>query len=296
MPEAARVGDMARCPSDAHGCPGCSHSVIGPAVSGSGNVQINGRPALRLNDPGIHAACCGSNSWNAMQGSSTVLINGMPAVRRGDMTRHCGGLGKMIEGSHNVIIGGAPTSVAPPSIREKAEIEKAKQEVERVKTGESNIKLVSSQSDPAFKIKTIAALSELASTPTGARLINELAQAGKVIEIEDARDHGQVGNSETFIGSNVIIRFNPDRKKLDGENWQQRPPSIGLGHELIHAYHDLNGTTDNGDRDYYDLTTGAKRNDPGYEVQAVGLGPYMNDPLTENNVRRDMNQPLRPHY
>jgi hypothetical protein len=43
-----------------------------------------------------------------MQGSMTVFINGKPAVRMGDQTRHCGGIGAMIEGSPNVIVGGPP--------------------------------------------------------------------------------------------------------------------------------------------------------------------------------------------
>lgn len=106
MPAAARIGDKAQCPADGHGCPGCPHSVVGPAVSGSPDVQINGRGALRLNDPGVHAACCGPNTWKAAAGSSTVFINGKPAVRMGDMTQHCGGVGKIIEGSNNVDIGG----------------------------------------------------------------------------------------------------------------------------------------------------------------------------------------------
>jgi len=53
-------------------------------------------------------ACCGTNQWKAMQGSVTVYINGKPAVRMGDKTRHCGGIGTVIEGSTNVIIGGPP--------------------------------------------------------------------------------------------------------------------------------------------------------------------------------------------
>lgn len=54
-------------------------------------------------------ACCGTNTWNAAQGSATVFINGKPAVRLGDQTKHCGGVGKMIEGSPNVVIGGSAT-------------------------------------------------------------------------------------------------------------------------------------------------------------------------------------------
>jgi uncharacterized Zn-binding protein involved in type VI secretion len=80
--------------------------VIGPAVSGSKDVKINGRGALRLNDPGTHAACCGPNTWKTAKGSGTVFVNGRPAIRNGDMTQHCGGVGKMIEGSGDVDIGG----------------------------------------------------------------------------------------------------------------------------------------------------------------------------------------------
>lgn len=54
----------------------------------------------------IDAACCGPNTWNAGMGSGTVFINGKQAHRLGDMTRHCGGVGKLIEGSANVIVGG----------------------------------------------------------------------------------------------------------------------------------------------------------------------------------------------
>jgi uncharacterized Zn-binding protein involved in type VI secretion len=39
-------------------------------------------------------------------GSSTVFINGKAAHRMGDQDKHCGGMGQMIEGSTNVIVGG----------------------------------------------------------------------------------------------------------------------------------------------------------------------------------------------
>lgn len=105
MPPAGRLGDKAQVPADAHGCPGCPHPGIGPAVSGSGNVQINGRPALRVGDKGIHAACCGSNTWEAVKGASGVFINGKAAHRLGDANQHCGGQGKLVEGSADVFIG-----------------------------------------------------------------------------------------------------------------------------------------------------------------------------------------------
>jgi uncharacterized Zn-binding protein involved in type VI secretion len=106
MPPQCRVGDKAFCPADAHGCPACPHPVTGPAVAGSPNTLVNGRPAVRVGDMGVHAACCGPNMWNAQRGSATVAINGKAAHRQGDTTKHCGGIGNSIEGSVNVVTGG----------------------------------------------------------------------------------------------------------------------------------------------------------------------------------------------
>ncbi|HEX2570563.1 MAG TPA: PAAR domain-containing protein [Polyangia bacterium] len=97
---------MAMVPLDVHGCPSCPHQAMGPAVSGSPNVFINGRPALRVGDSGLHAACCQNNSFITQTGSQTVLINGQYAHRMGDITTHCGGIGCLITGSFDVIVGG----------------------------------------------------------------------------------------------------------------------------------------------------------------------------------------------
>jgi uncharacterized Zn-binding protein involved in type VI secretion len=101
-----RVGDKAKIPKDSHGKPCCPHTCEGPATSGSPNVEVNQKQALRVSDPGTHKTCCGANKWNAKNGSSTVFINNLKAHRLGDATKHCGGTGKLIEGSPNVIVGG----------------------------------------------------------------------------------------------------------------------------------------------------------------------------------------------
>jgi len=122
MPPQGRIGDQAFCPADAHGCPACPHPTTGPAVLGSANVLVNGRPALRVGDPGIHAACCGPNKWNAKTGSGSVLINGLRAHRLSDMTKHCGGFGRLVEGSPNVItgdLGGGGAATAPSTENEQ---------------------------------------------------------------------------------------------------------------------------------------------------------------------------------
>lgn len=106
MPPQGRLGDKSQTPADGHGCPACPHPAVGPAVQGSPDVLVNSRPALRVGDQGIHAACCGPNMWTAINGSGTVLINNMPAHRMGDTDQHCGGVGQLIEGSPDVIVGG----------------------------------------------------------------------------------------------------------------------------------------------------------------------------------------------
>lgn len=112
---AGRLGDKAQCPADAHGCPACPHPTVGPAISGSPNVKINNLPALRVHDPGIHAACCGPNRWTAAGGTPRVLINRLPAHRMTDLTTHCGGSGQLIEGSPSVLFGGS--SLSGPSLQ-----------------------------------------------------------------------------------------------------------------------------------------------------------------------------------
>ncbi len=109
MPGGARIGDMAK-GTDAHGCKVCTHTVTGPAVQGSPDVIVNGKPAVRKGDGGIHGICCGSNTWYAAGGSTTVFINGKPAYRLKDKSVHCGGSGQQISASSDVIIGDSQSS------------------------------------------------------------------------------------------------------------------------------------------------------------------------------------------
>src|SRR5262249_22296670 len=102
-----RLGDKANATTDAHGCPACPHPSVGPGIIGSPNVYVNGRPALRVREAGNHPTRCGPNSWKAIKGSATVFINGKAAHRMGDTTQHCGGAGRLIEGSNDVFVGDA---------------------------------------------------------------------------------------------------------------------------------------------------------------------------------------------
>jgi uncharacterized Zn-binding protein involved in type VI secretion len=104
MSAQGRVGDKGKVELDVHGCPSCPHTALGPALIGSPTVFCNSLPALRVDDLGIHAACCNTNTWVATEGAKTVFIDGKPAHRKGDAQQHCGGKGKLIEGSPNVMV------------------------------------------------------------------------------------------------------------------------------------------------------------------------------------------------
>ena len=107
MSRAARLSDKASAVGDAHGCPNCPHNVMGPLMMGASSVLINGRLAVREQDMGTHAACCGPNTFRVWKGSETVIIEGYGAARKGDETYHCGSaVGTIIEGSSDVLIGG----------------------------------------------------------------------------------------------------------------------------------------------------------------------------------------------
>lgn len=105
MAAQGRLGDRSYNARDEHACPACIHSVIGPATTGSEDVFINGKPALRVGDDGVHSFCCGSNTWQAVKGSDSVLINNRGAFRCGDRSEHCGGRGFLVDGSPDVFVG-----------------------------------------------------------------------------------------------------------------------------------------------------------------------------------------------
>ncbi|MCI0336961.1 MAG: type III secretion system effector protein [Acidobacteria bacterium] len=93
----------------------------------------------------------------------------------------------------------------------------------------------------------------------------------------------------TGAGSDTTIRFNSDQTIIGtAEAWQQQPPEIWLGHELIHADDFAYGRMDPVQKD-------GIRN---YERQAIGLPPFDQKEFTENKLRAEWSepQPARPRY
>jgi uncharacterized Zn-binding protein involved in type VI secretion len=156
MPAAARLGDKAQVDADAHGCPACPHPGVGPIVTGSSDVMVNGKPAARQDDLGIHAVCCGPNTFTIQRGSPTVYVNGKPFARMNDKTKHCGGTGPIIEGSPDVNVddGANAQGLAAAAI---TALQIATKQAARVKAGQQAKKSDTHRASGASAAQNIAA-------------------------------------------------------------------------------------------------------------------------------------------
>ncbi len=94
-------------------------------------------------------------------------------------------------------------------------------------------------------------------------------------------------------GTDVTIRYNPGVNVLEGagfsDPWLPFRSDVLLAHEMRHAMHETQGTMDSS---MVDATTGdGVADDAGrfrrWEHQAVGIGLYANDPMSENAYRAE---------
>jgi hypothetical protein len=154
-------------------------------------------------------------------------------------------------------------------------------------------------------------LSALASVNTGQAIAQRLSSSGHNVSIVDrgTNDCHSGGSarplsSKAFIhsngqarsGSDSRITHQPDRTRLDirtGDNWVGQSSAVSLGHELIHAVHNAEGTNT--------TKTAHQRGslDP-EERQTVGspIAPHSTaaPQLTENQLRKELELPQRTHY
>jgi Effector protein len=91
-------------------------------------------------------------------------------------------------------------------------------------------------------------------------------------------------------GANAVVRYDPDDKGSGEE--AGRPSFIALAHEMVHAYHFVNGLCAR-------QPTGGTSGDQGgaeEEMRAVGARAYKDDPPSENWIRDECSLPLRTSY
>ncbi|SEG91380.1 Papain fold toxin 1, glutamine deamidase [Actinacidiphila yanglinensis] len=157
-----------------------------------------------------------------------------------------------------------------------------------------------SGTDPRFLETVQEDLRRLASKPTGRALLERIAAAATTsklaawqqakVKIERTGAGTVIGKRAEFLahagnvtkpinsqwatqsgkGTLSLVRYNPNAwETADG----LRPPFIGLAHELIHAYRNLNGLSH---------PTAAVD-----EAQLVGFGEYADLEFTENKIRAE---------
>ncbi|NOK07498.1 M91 family zinc metallopeptidase [Corallococcus exercitus] len=159
-----------------------------------------------------------------------------------------------------------------------------------------------------FQARTQSDLDAMRSLPAGQELLRTLDNSGHTTTIQQTtqgnsasaqnKDDAWLNTDGTKNkGTNGTVNYNTTRISLGTEDWQNRPPVVGLFHELVHASDYANGTLARGEKD------GVNNR----ETSAVGLPIDLDqDPSTpdvvqggrpgENVLRDDLNLPTRPHY
>ena len=293
------VGLAAARITDLHVCPICIvPTVILPP--GATTVLIGKLPAARMGDlcmcvPPPPAPPIPPPTDMIVFGSPTVLIEGKPAARMTDPTVK----GGMILPPCCITVMIGPVGVTPPTppvIAFPNVWEETLPDGTVVTHVGPNITITG---DKAFRDRVVADLKKLDATPTGHKLLESLNSGSHKTTIQRTADGNEAGYgapADRFVnadgtpgsGSDTTVSYNPDRTQIgDGsEPWMNRPPEVGLGHELVHADDAAKGQQVPGDTD-------GTRN---RERQAVGLPPYENKDPSENGIRRDMGLPPRPRY
>jgi hypothetical protein len=265
-----------------------------------------------------------------IDGSPTVLIEMMPTCRLGDtIIEAIGPPNKIARGEPTVIIGqsgsggaggsGAGWMPAPPSLYQQFT-----NWLGNLFSGPNDQKILFGKSiviegSPEFQLKTLMALAELAATPTGREILQNIENSGHTVTIKETTDaNGYCQNDGSDAdsrnparGTDSTVSWNPSHNTTDASDPVTGSPgsTVILGHELIHASHNATGTNANGPYDSYPGQSGSSAR--GEERSTVGEGgtsvvapdgstqavpDYSGSHPTENSLRDDLGIPRRPTY
>ena len=144
----------------------------------------------------------------------------------------------------------------------------------------------------AQREQVIDSLESLYEQPVGRELLDSIrTSAGAtgntvMIQVTNSGNLCSMANpAQAYAGgtgSCSTVSYNPN-------NNVGRPAEVGLGHELIHAHHAQNGVLATGNS-IPAISTQPQGN---AELQAIGIGPYSDDRLTDNQLRNERGLPNR---
>jgi uncharacterized Zn-binding protein involved in type VI secretion len=274
MPPAARKTDMHTCPMVTGTVPHVGGPISGPC---SPDVNIGGLPAARVTDK---AACAGPPD-TIVKGALTVKINNLAAARITDTTAH-GGV--IVGGCPTVIIGDIGMFLYSPGIT----IQGTKQYIDKVRARLDALKLAPSGKAILDRLDANAQKGKhviVVPTGPGSNGCTPGTQAAfpKKTKVDAAT--GKVQVIDPGDGTDSSVDFDPDYEPKYPDGTSCRSPEIGLGHELIHAVHNGDGTNL---RKFPDLTDPLLAVSNHEEAQTIGRGAYVGTSPTDNSLRAEL--------
>lgn len=165
-----------------------------------------------------------------------------------------------------------------------------------------------------FRQQYMGYMQELVKTPAGLQLLEQLDSSkhsttiqhgvdGNLAEPKDNEPGHLTRDGRPGAGTDVTVTGAPSQTEWDGETchqgkqpWMEDRPKFGFYHELVHAYHFNRGTNELDGHNHAACVTEYPHEIAKKEFQAVGLGPYQANAVSENAIRAQMGAPLRPTY
>lgn len=220
---------------------------------------------IRLGD---YARCRTGDVDVVMSGDAGYVICGLPVAREGDSMLHGG---KIAKGSSGLLANG-PTFELPAN--------------------------AAIQGPSEYTSKVIRDMYFLSTTKTGKEILGRMAAAApKTVTIlpEPLPISSSAGKNER---DEVVILYSPEiaiNVQNERGEWMPCEPQIVLGHELIHALHDLEGTSyPKGSRD--PRPPASEPEIEREEAATIGVGSHRDDFPTENALREDLGLPRRGNH
>ena len=136
-----------------------------------------------------------------------------------------------------------------------------------------------------FRLVALGAIGQIASSENGEALMHSLHDAAQPVTIVET-DKGNAATELASEDSRVTVFYNPNREATGqiGEEWEERPPALGLAHMLVRAEQIIRGTVRSG-------SAGGVRE---ADLEAVGLEPCDAYPFSENKIRAGWKPPQPP--
>jgi uncharacterized Zn-binding protein involved in type VI secretion len=285
---AARVTDLTT-----HGSP----LLPGP---GSPNTLIGSLPAWRTI---IDQHMCPAASITGADGvgfvvigSPTVFINNQMACRIQDIVVEKPGLAMgpvnpIVMGCPTVLIGEAGIGGSPGAVV-------AGFAVVTLMSGDISVgSNVIISGTPEFQARALADLNVIAKTDTGKKILGALDRGTHkttIVELDlaTAQRNGalagptdRAGAKDPSKGSDTTISYNPNlRDKYTDQDGDKIdvPVQATLGHELIHAVHNANGTNERDRPDPKEMGSNQE------ESRTIGINDHEAEAMSENNLLKDL--------